>query len=1002
MKTSHLLSATALASALVIAPTSAFAQNTSGSDTTTTTTTDSSQTATTEEQGGNIVVVGSRIRRPDAYNTPEPITVITKQETTLAGFTSAANTLQSGSVTNGASQINNSYGGFVTDGGPGANTLSLRGLGATRTLILLNGHRVAPAGSRGSVGSADLNVLPSAMINRIEVLKSGASSIYGSDAVAGVVNIVTETKVTGLQLEAQENVTQHGGGNEQRYSAVFGFNSDRFNFAASVEYYKRDSLKLGERDWAQCQTQYRRTAANRTPGSGDLLDPRTGLSKCYPTGNTGESGVTINTIGTNSVSALTVATAPGVPAGYAGACNRFRPNPNAGGGIPGYECVGGGSIGLNVRDTFTPAILNQDMVSPAEVMTGFAQASYDTGVLGNAQVYAELLVNRRKSDQLGFRQFTIDYLKGSPLIPASLAFSSFGAAGTSTANPSSAIGVRVFAPYGNYDNRQQVDFVKASGGIRGDFFLPDWQYDLYGSKTWSDATYTTDLILSSRLGNSLDVVSNGAGGFVCRNAVGGCVAAPVLSPAVVGGQFPADWFDYVTDPVTGTTAYDETVANFSINGPLFKLPGGELQIVAGAEYRHSSIDDEPSPESQSGNLYGFTSSKPTKGSDEVYEIFGEVEAPLLRDMPFAHELTLNASGRYTHYRSYGGQSTYKLGGVYSPAKFLTFRGSYGTSYRAPALFEQFLGATSGFLSQTTDPCYQYGAAFAPTDNRYKNCASEGLAPDFIQTSSVQSNAGGGSATGLKAETSTNWSVGGVLRLDGGSDRFGNFSFAADYFSIIVKNGVSRAGASNISSLCYDDPQFRAGGGFCNLITRNPTTKALTINDNYVNLSEDRVRGIDFNLRYERSIGSGRFVMNVAATKYYEQSNRLFETDPLDDYNGTVTTPDWTGQLDATYKIDQVTFRYGLEYIRHQESYTLYGLNPATTVYYLEVPDVFYHSAAVQFNLKRFAITMGVRNLTDKKPPQISSGLYSRIGNAPLYSGYDYLGRTFFVNTSIRF
>src|ERR1044072_6770282 len=383
MKTSHLLSATALAGMLAMVPTGAFAQAVATTPATAQDAAADDTQADSSTQGGegNIVVAGSRIRR-DTYNTPEPITVITKQETTLAGFTSAANTLQSGSVTNGAAQINNSFGGFVTDGGPGANTLSLRGLGATRTLILLNGHRVAPAGSRGSVGSADLNVLPSAIINRIEVLKAGASSIYGSDAVAGVVNIVTETKVHGLQLEAQENVTQDCGGNEQRYSAVFGFNTDRFNFAGSVEYYKRAALKIGQRDWPQCQTQYRRPAATRTPGSGDLLDPLTGQSKCYPTGNTGESGVTINTIGTSSVSGAAVAHAPGVPATYTGACNRFRPDPTAGGGIPGYECVGGGTIGLNVRDTFTPAILNQDMVSPAEVMTGFAQASSDTEILG--------------------------------------------------------------------------------------------------------------------------------------------------------------------------------------------------------------------------------------------------------------------------------------------------------------------------------------------------------------------------------------------------------------------------------------------------------------------------------------------------------------------------------------------------------------------------------------------------------------------------------------------
>lgn len=143
-----------------------------------------------EEADETIVVVGSRLRR-DVYNSPSPIQVVTNEESIRAGFNATAEVLQGTAISGGNAQINNAFGGYVTNGGPGANTLSLRGLGATRTLVLLNGRRVAPAGSRGSVGSADLNVLPSALIDRIEVLRDGASSIYGSDAVSGVVNIIT-------------------------------------------------------------------------------------------------------------------------------------------------------------------------------------------------------------------------------------------------------------------------------------------------------------------------------------------------------------------------------------------------------------------------------------------------------------------------------------------------------------------------------------------------------------------------------------------------------------------------------------------------------------------------------------------------------------------------------------------------------------------------------------------------------------------------------------------
>lgn len=175
---------------------------------------------------GAIVVTGSRIRR-DEFSAAEPITVITSKEMTQAGFNSTADALQSNSVTAGASQINNYYGGFVTDGGVGANTLGLRGLGPNRTLVLLNGRRLAPGGTRGSVLAADLNVLPNAIVDRIEVLEAGASSVYGSDAVAGVVNIITDNELRGLQFEASGTLPEVGAGSSYRLAGSFGFEADR-------------------------------------------------------------------------------------------------------------------------------------------------------------------------------------------------------------------------------------------------------------------------------------------------------------------------------------------------------------------------------------------------------------------------------------------------------------------------------------------------------------------------------------------------------------------------------------------------------------------------------------------------------------------------------------------------------------------------------------------------------------------------------------------------------
>lgn len=965
----------ALTTALLAAALPAFAQDAGDNQT---------QEAKKATDLSTITVTGSRLGR-DVFNSVSPVQVITREETTLAGFQSTAGVLQSTAITAGAAQINNAYGGYVTNGGPGANTVGLRGLGPTRTLILMNGRRVAPAGSRGSVGAADLNVLPDAMVDRVEVLKDGASSIYGSDAVAGVINIITKNKVDGATFEARQTATDGGGGEERRYSIVFGKTGERGHFSGSYEYYNRDELTLGDRDWTRCNTDYRRRAGGAGNwGDGDYIDPLTGKPKCYPITGTGSNGVTINTIGTNNITGVAAAGATGT------IFNRWRPNSSVTTGLVGFEGVGGGTTtNSNVRDTFDPRTLNRSLISGAETHTLFLQGGLDVNALGNAEAYFELLGSRRESEQTGYRQLSLDYLRGSPLIPANLQSSNFGGG----------VGVRAFIGYGNDKSSQTVDFFKGTAGLRGEL-SSTWNYDFYLSHARSDADYTQQSFLTDRLSQSLNVVSNGAGGFRCVDTSNGCVAAPALTSAVIAGQLPQAWKDFVFVPVTGNTLYTETTANFSVDGPLFSLPHGDVRGAFGAEWRRSKIDDTPSIHSINNNLYNLTSSTPTRGTDSVREVFGEIEVPVLSGVTGAEELTFNASARWTDYRSYGSDETWKLGGLWTPVKWLSVRASYGTSYRAPALFEQFLGATSGFLSNQIDPCNNWGND--PGTPLAQNCASEGLAPDYYSTQSVAVINGGGAAAGLKAETSKNFTGGIVLQpeLPGW---FGDVSFAADYFNIEVNNGVSRAGGSNILDLCYNNPNFRAGGGFCRLVDpRNPTNNALTVYDSYVNLAMDKVRGYDFTLRYTRDVGPGTLRANVQVTHFTEQSNKLFADDDLTDYNGMLNTPAYTGTFDLVYSWNKWRARYGLEWVDSMQSYDYYGLNPETSVYKFDVPSYFTHAVSAEYTGDKWSVIAGVRNLRNETPPVISSGAYNRVGNAPLYSGYDYVGRTYFVNVSKSF
>lgn len=957
-----------------------------------------------------VVVVGSRIRR-SSLESISPVMVVTREEMTSAGFNSVSELLQSNSITGGASQINNAYGGYVTNGGPGSNTISLRGLGESRTLVLINGRRIAPAGTRGSVGSADLNVLPTAMIEHVEVLQDGASSIYGSDAIGGVINVITMDAVEGLTLEGDLNLPTEGAGEQYRFSISGGYNEERLSLSGSFDYFERRDLALKDRDWTKCNVE-----GLRDPQTGeiaDFIDPLTNKPKCYPLGADGTNGVTINTIGTQTINEDNWETlglsAP--PVGAAGSVgmpfNRFRPNALITTGVIGFEGVGGGvENSLNIRDTFEPRMLNESLISPVKIYTSFLQGNYDLQALGDAKAYFELLLNRRESTQTGYRQLTMDYRRGSPLIPDELAFGNFGAdQGTSDGDR---VGVRAFIGFGNDTSSQNVDFIKPTFGIKGDLeFLPDWKYDVYTSHSRSDGEYIQESFLIDKLTYASDAVTATGdidpglvkSGLTCEinltNPNEQCIPFPALTAAVIGGNLPDDFKNYIFREVKGNTVYEETMMSIIIDGPLFDVPAGQVQGVFGLEYREAEINDKPDPNSVSGNLYNLSIAAPTKGSDNVSEIYSEIEIPILDDVPFVYKLTTNGSIRYTDYDSYGSDETYKIGFMYSPNDWIALRGSKGTSFRAPALFEQFQGATSGFRGPENDPCNEYGNDDVPATVA-ANCASELPGqPDFIATSGVEVLNKGGANAGLYAETSENLTYGITIQPEIGDAS--EFSFAVDYFDIKINNGVDQAGYSEILSRCYNDPDFRDGGGFCRFVTRDPVTAQLTVSDSYTNLATQISRGLEITQRYEQDLGPGSLLIDISWIRYYQQSQKLFADDELEKLNGTLEFPEYSANGYISYTWDDWRITYGIDWISSMDSYDYLMEAEGNSFYDFEVPSYFEHRISLRYQAASWETTVGVRNLTNEVPPTISSGYYNRVGNAPLYSGYDYVGREAFIN-----
>jgi len=316
-----------------------------------------------------------------------------------------------------------------------------------------------------------------------------------------------------------------------------------------------------------------------------------------------------------------------------------------------------------------------------------------------------------------------------------------------------------------------------------------------------------------------------------------------------------------------------------------------------------------------------------------------------------------------------------------------------------------VGATSGFIGGGNDPCSE----MTPRDPAalVANCATEGYDSTFVQTSSVTVITSGGAAAGLEAETSDNMTIGAVFQptLPSG---WGDLSFAVDYYEIEVNDGVSRIGAGAILNLCYTSSaaDFAADAGYCALVDRDNNGR-MTVRDSYVNVATDVVKGLDYTLRYRRDIGPGSALFNLNVSQMTERYSTLFDTDPIYDEVGTIGTPEFSAYFDATYTWDKWRVRYGVEWISaagYEEYYANrygpslindYGINT-------EVDDYYLHSASVQYRADDWAVTVGVRNLFNDDPSSITAGYASRLGNLPLSSAYDYVGRSAFINMTKSF
>ncbi|WP_454759072.1 TonB-dependent receptor plug domain-containing protein [Caulobacter segnis] len=994
----HLLASTFIAGLAVGAALPAMAQTAAPLQTT--------DKASDNAEVEAVVVTGSRIKRNE-FNSPDPVQVITADQGRLKGIGNTAQLLQSSTIASGSPQITAAVSSaFVTDGGPGSETVSLRGLGANRTLVLLNGRRAGPAGTRGGVSAFDLNVLPVSAIDRVEILKDGASSVYGSDAVAGVVNIITKRGQDGFSIDAFASQPEKHGGQEFRTSVGWGKTFSRGFFNITYDYAKKTEQTRGQRAWTNCGQSYIFDANGKRK---DTIDPRTGKTQCrdllydqvwlYTLPNfEGRDGKLQFDYNNNLGKYI-----PQYPAGKAG---------DYPGMPPGFFVVGDSldpaNADMGVLDYNSPYNLATSVTPRTERNTIFAQASFD--VNDHVEAYAEVLLNRRATKTNGYRQFwtylyTEDY--GDPF--------SAGFTGDFVLSPT------IVTPRAR--DGQKVDYQRYVGGLRGDFgdtFLKGWDWDIFAQYSHNKGLYSQDVLLADAVNSAdgrTDFGTTGLGkpnpiprptascvGYKTPISNRSCVDVNWMSPDFLAGKYTPEEEAFLFDTETGKTIYKQLAIEGSVSGDLFKLPAGTVGAAFGVAYRKDEINDTPGAITRAGNIWGSSTSGITAGKDTTKEIYGELGVPLVKNVPFIQSLDLSLSGRYTDVDSYGSDQTYKVGLNWQIIPSVRLRATRGTSFRAPALFELYKNAETGFADQrSVDPCIRWQSNLTAgniTQRVADNCKTAGIPPAYTGAGAQATVTSGGGAGMLQAETSKATTYGVIW-----TPKFADLKVAVDYFDIKVSDEVTQLGAARIVNGCYKSLTFPTDP-LCSLFKRGPSNLITTVTDNYLNIAKQVNRGLDLTVNYGQDLPWDiRLDTELQSTWQFKDTTALF-ADTVVDSNGFVGDPDWTGQLNFRFTKGDWAALWGIDMIGKASDAEDYAdKNTAgTTFYKVHTEFTAYHSLSLQKKFEDFTLLGGVANIFNEAPPQVtlSQGNYNTVGRSVLASQYDYIGRRMFVSFQAKF
>ena len=934
---------------------------------------DESDADETEEAAdlGRVTVTGSLLKREE-FTSTSPMQIINADTQAQVGQLTVADILQSTTVAAGTTQLNNQFNGFVIQGGTGVQTLDLRGLGDNRTLVLLNGRRPGGSGTSGQVNAFDLSMIPEIAAQRFEIVLDGSSSIYGSDAIAGVANIITRRSFEGVELQAMAEVPFESGGEFYRVGGIFGKIFEKGAFSISAQYDKYEALEYRDRDFLQC--------------GDDLI---------Y-----NESGARIDREDRSILAGTNLSCANNLYANtvidYFITGGRLIPSPDGVtiGNMPGYRPRANGRYDdYDGAPAYYEDVLNFDFFgsqmarNELERMNVYATFDYTFDFWGGVDFDADFMYSNRKTTSNGWRQFF-------PLISSAL-YIPYADDPEWIPEPGFPAALPVM-PYPS-NTEIDVDFMYVTAGLQGMLNTKNyWSWQVYGSYSKSDGDYWNNSILGSKSGDI--------------NWTDTPPSIDYFDPKILSGENMQQLIDAIGVDHTGNTVYDQYQVVGILAGDLFQVPAGAVGAAFGVEYRDFSIDDQPSQYSIDSDLWGQSSALVTKGSNNVWEAFLEGEIPLIAGKTAFEELTVNFSARYFDYKVGGSDYVWKAGLKWAITPSIMLRGTAGTSYRAPALYELYLGNLTSFLGQTAiDACIDWGES--TNENIRRNCAADGIPEDYngFPSSSATITSGGG-VENLEPETSDSYTAGLVW-----TPGFADLSIAFDYFDIEVNNQIDQLGAQSIVAGCYNAQNYP--NAFCDLFEREPGDALFPYNitsvmDTFVNVNKQAVKGVDMNFRWNQDFSFGQLVVEAQSTWYKENVQQLFDPSLVEgfdttDYVGTVGSPDFLTNLRASLTRNDWTFNYYLQYVSETDDSlfvdptgTYFG---ADAVYDITMDQVFYHNISVFYQTEKWDFLLGINNLLDEAPDVVSDVYRSRHGNVPVAATqYDLVGRRLFARFNIRF